>query len=131
MGLELQRDVAPDIVVNGLQQGILLNPVRPDVVRETYHYVPYFVNVPVVHHIYSGPFFDYDYDWYYYPRAAYVERYPMSTPDDAATTEAPVGPGAPTQGPLYMNYCESAKAYYPKVTSCPEGWKFLPAQPPR
>jgi len=75
--------------------------------------------------------YPYYYDWYYYPRAAYVERYPMSTPDDAATTEAPVGPGAPTQGPLYMNYCESAKAYYPKVTSCPEGWKFLPAQPPR
>lgn len=33
--------------------------------------------------------------------------------------------GAPTSGPLYMNYCESANAYYPKVSSCPEGWKFL------
>ena len=32
--------------------------------------------------------------------------------------------GAPRTGPLYMNYCESSRAYYPKVTSCPEGWKF-------
>ncbi|MEO5676309.1 MAG: hypothetical protein ABIQ84_02065 [Usitatibacter sp.] len=41
-----------------------------------------------------------------------------------ATTEVPRGEGGPTQGPLYMNYCESAKAYYPKVTTCPEGWKL-------
>jgi hypothetical protein len=32
--------------------------------------------------------------------------------------------GAPSNGPLYMNYCESARAYYPKVTTCPEGWRF-------
>jgi len=30
----------------------------------------------------------------------------------------------PQQGPLYMNYCESARAYFPKVTTCPEGWKL-------
>ena len=41
-----------------------------------------------------------------------------------ATTEVPRGEGLPTQGPLYMNYCESAKAYFPKVTTCPEGWKL-------
>jgi hypothetical protein len=34
--------------------------------------------------------------------------------------------GSPERGPLYMNFCESANAYYPKVTSCPEGWKFQP-----
>lgn len=72
--------------------------------------------------------YPYYYDWYY-PRAAYVESYPVSTPDEAATTEVPVTPGAPTQAPAYMNYCESARAYYPKVTSCPEGWKFQPARP--
>ena len=33
LGLELQKEVAGDIVVAGLGQGILLNPVRPDVVR--------------------------------------------------------------------------------------------------
>ena len=37
-------------------------------------------------------------------------------------------PGAPTQAPAYMNYCESAKAYFPKVTTCPEGWKFVPTR---
>ena len=42
-----------------------------------------------------------------------------------ATTEVPRGEGVPTQGPLYMNYCGSAKAYFPKVTTCPEGWKFV------
>ena len=36
--------------------------------------------------------------------------------------------GAPRTGPLYMNYCESARGYYPKVTSCPEGWKFQAPQ---
>ena len=88
-----------------------------------------FIGAPILWSSYYWGY-PYYYDWYY-PRAVYVERYPMSTPEDAATTEVPVGPGAPTQGPAYMNYCESAKAYYPKVTSCPEGWKFLPARPPR
>ncbi len=41
-----------------------------------------------------------------------------------ATTEVPRGERLPAQGPLYMNYCESAKAYFPKVTTCPEGWKL-------
>lgn len=47
-------------------------------------------------------------------------------PGPAPAPAAPKAPaaGAPTSGPLYMNYCESARAYYPKVTSCPEGWKF-------
>jgi len=68
-----------------------------------------------------------------------VERYPASYPDggypdgamapmDDGTDVAPYSPGAPTQGPTYMNYCDSARAYYPKVTSCPEGWKFVPSQ---
>jgi len=42
-----------------------------------------------------------------------------------ATTEVPrTGQAMPSQGPLYMNYCESARAYFPKVTTCPEGWKL-------
>ena len=35
---------------------------------------------------------------------------------------------APARGPAYMNYCPSAKAYYPKVTNCPEGWQFITPQ---
>ncbi len=33
LGLELNKEIAGDIVVAGLSHGILLNPVRPDVVR--------------------------------------------------------------------------------------------------
>ena len=32
-GLELQQEIAVDVVGAGMQLGILLNPVRPDVVR--------------------------------------------------------------------------------------------------
>lgn len=57
-------------------------------------------------------------------------RYEGTARPEADPAPAPPAPqqnpsaGAPTTGPLYMNYCESARAYYPKVTSCPEGWKF-------
>ena len=72
----------------------------------------------------------YYYDPVYYPRGAVVyrevERAPYPEGEMApATTDVQRTPGSPTQGPLYMNYCESAKAYYPKVASCPEGWKFI------
>jgi hypothetical protein len=73
---------------------------------------------------YSGP--------YYGPPVVYRERevvpYPEGEMSPPATEDARPGPGAPAQGPLYMNYCESARAYYPKVTSCPEGWKFVTPQ---
>ncbi len=80
--------------------------------------------------------YPYYYD-YYYPRAAYYyDRYPAPYPDGVMepsmqqpqTTEVPHSQGAPTQAPAYMNYCDSSKAYYPKVTSCPEGWKFIPSR---
>ena len=75
----------------------------------------------------------YGYHPFYYPHTVFyreVERYPMSYPEGTMRDAEPttdIGPrteGAPRQGPLYMNYCESAKAYFPKVTSCPEGWKM-------
>lgn len=79
-------------------------------------------------------------DDYYYPRSTVVYRdrivepYPMSVPGSynefevSSTEVAPRAEGAPTQAPAYRNYCESAKAYYPKVTKCPEGWRFEPAR---
>ena len=74
-----------------------------------------------------GPAYYWGWPYYYdYPRTIIyrdVERFPEG--EIAPSTEVKPGPGAPSQGPLYMNYCESAKAYYPKVTSCPEGWKFV------
>lgn len=75
----------------------------------------------------------YYYDDFYRPRGAIIYRdrepYPQSFPEGEIgpvepSTEIPRGEGTPSQGPLYMNYCESAKAYFPKVTSCPEGWKL-------
>jgi hypothetical protein len=78
-------------------------------------------------------------DDYYYPRSTVVYRerivepYPMTYPDSYVEEESttaeilPRAEGAPTQAPAYRNYCESAKAYYPKVTTCPEGWRFEPA----
>ena len=79
-------------------------------------------------------YWGYPYD-YNYPRTVIyheVERYPASYPEGVmmepppSTQIAPRMEGAPTKGPLYMNYCESARAYFPKVTTCPEGWKMLP-----
>jgi hypothetical protein len=74
----------------------------------------------------------YYYDDFYYPRDTVVyrevERMPEPYPEGAISpvpsTEVPRGEGAPTRGPLYMNYCESARAYFPKVTTCPEGWRL-------
>jgi hypothetical protein len=92
-----------------------------------YYGVPLFLGAA-----YGWPYY-YDYDRYYYPRSAVIYRdaepYPQSFPEGEigpapATTEVPRGEGAPSRGPLYMNYCESAKAYFPKVTTCPEGWRL-------
>jgi len=88
------------------------------------------------------PYYDYWYYPGYYPYGGYygypyAPAYPAAGPGypaqpqqqypdgEMSGTEAPRGPGAPQQAPSYMNYCESAKAYYPKVASCPEGWKFI------
>ena len=94
--------------------------------------IGFYFGVPVLWGAaYWGWPYYYGYDPYYYPRTVIyrdIERYPASYPDGEmgpATTDVPPSAGAPAQGPLYMNYCESAKAYYPKVTSCPEGWKFV------
>jgi hypothetical protein len=95
----------------------------------------FYIGAPVLwgSYYWGSPYY---YD-YWYPRGTVVyrdvERYPQSYPEGAMwpaeSTEVPRGEGAPTQGPLYMNYCESAKAYFPKVTKCPEGWRLAtPAQ---
>jgi hypothetical protein len=96
--------------------------------RYWYPRVGFYVGAPL---LWSAWYWGWPYDYYYYPRTVVydrvIERYPASYPDGVMEpgTEVAPSPGAPTQGPLYMNYCDSAKAYYPKVTSCPEGWKFI------
>jgi hypothetical protein len=76
------------------------------------------------------------YDYYYpYPQETLVYResvpypvYPEGAIAPAPSAPVPRGNGAPTQGPLYQNYCESAKGYFPQVTSCPEGWRLVVPQ---
>jgi len=81
---------------------------------------------------YGSPYYSY-YSYPYYGPSYYAPAYgsgmvyPSEQQPPAETTTITPGPGAPTQEPSYRNYCESAKAYYPKVTACPEGWRFEPA----
>jgi hypothetical protein len=85
--------------------------------------VSFYFGVPL---FWPAYYWGWPYYYYDYPRTVIyreVERIPEG--EIAPSTEVQPAPGAPAQGPLYMNYCESAKAYYPKVTSCPEGWKFV------
>lgn len=45
------------------------------------------------------------------------------------TTEVPPAAtgedGGPTQRPLHLNYCESARAWFPHVRTCPGGWRLV------
>jgi hypothetical protein len=51
---------------------------------------------------------------------------PVAPPPQAGA--APNGPGQTAPGTWY--YCESAKSYYPYVSTCNEGWRSVPASPP-
>jgi hypothetical protein len=50
---------------------------------------------------------------------------PESSPQPG---QAPSSASQPSAGVWY--YCESAKAYYPYVADCREGWRQVPASPP-
>lgn len=82
--------------------------------------------------LFWGPWWD----TYYYPGAYYAgapvvyrevipEPQPiegvMQPPADGAATAEPAAP--PAANPLSTNYCASAKAYFPQVKTCPEGWQ--------
>lgn len=87
----------------------------------------FYIGAPL---LYGSYYWGRPYDSYYDgPRVVYREviREPeyVEVDREPASSEPSRGEGAPMQGPAYMNYCASAKAYYPKVASCPEGWKFL------
>ena len=98
--------------------------------RYWYPRVGFYIGAPL---LWSAWYWGYPYD-YYYPRTIVydrvIERAPLSYPEGVMepSAEAPRSQGAPAQAPYYRNYCDSAKAYYPKVGSCPEGWRFIPVQ---
>lgn len=65
--------------------------------------------------------------WYFYPQPIYPYPDPYTPPYVPVQPAAPM-PNAPPP-PQYWYYCNSAKAYYPYVQSCPGGWKAVPATP--
>ncbi len=74
------------------------------------------------------------YPYWWYPRPYYV--YPptviVQEPLEYVEREPapPAPPPAPAAPPAYWHYCESARAYYPSVPSCPEPWIKVPARRP-
>jgi hypothetical protein len=93
-------------------------------------------------HVHAGP------GWwgppyrYYHPRPYYiysppptviVEQPPTYVQQPAAPPApppppppAPPAPRAPSAQQTYWYYCESARAYYPNVPTCPEPWIKVP-----
>ncbi len=84
---------------------------------------------------------------YYYANDVYYVEKPGSgyvvaePPMEASAAPAPVPAPAPRAlppsapqvapaAPASWYYCESAKAYYPYVSECREGWRAVPAAPP-
>ena len=79
--------------------------------------------------LFWGPWWDPYYPGAYYAGAPVVYREVITEPEPiegvmqppAGAADAPAAP--PAANPLSTNYCASAKAYFPQVKSCPEGWQ--------
>lgn len=57
------------------------------------------------------------------PRWVTYEPNPSLVPErEGDRRDAPPAEGAPTGRPLYQNYCEASRAYYPEVQTCSSGW---------
>jgi len=67
--------------------------------------------------------------WYFYPAPVYPYPNPYEPPllGSEAVADSTALPPPPT--PTNWYYCESARAYFPYVESCPEGWRSVPASP--
>jgi len=75
---------------------------------------------------YPAPVYPYPYPTYYYYDPVYSEPVPYEYhPAPPPTASAPP---APPQQSWY--YCSNPKGYYPYVSSCPGGWRAVPATPP-
>lgn len=61
--------------------------------------------------------------WYFYPAPVYPYPNPYVPPMVAGA------PPPPQAAPQYWYYCPSVKAYYPYITTCPEGWMQVVPQP--
>lgn len=101
---------------------------------------PLGIIVPVLPPAYATVYFG-DAPYYYANDVYYAQRpegYEVVAPPVGAATPPPPG-GAPVatapapapQAGVNWYYCESSKTYYPYVSQCAEGWKTVPAAPPR
>lgn len=93
---------------------------------------PYWGPGPYYYYPYAAPYY-YPPGPYYYPPAVvapsqppvYVER------DQQPAPSTPPAPSTqPPQSSQSWFYCPSARAYYPYVKECPEGWQRVAPQPP-
>ena len=60
--------------------------------------------------------------WYFYPMPVYPYPNPWEPPPAMLPTHQ-VPP------PQYWYFCEAAQAYYPYISTCPGGWRQVPATP--
>jgi hypothetical protein len=81
---------------------------------------------------YGYPAYGYSYPGGGFPCAPYEECYrdqvarsEPTPPTTEVPAPAPGANGTPTQRPLHLNYCDSARAWFPHVRSCPEGWRMV------
>lgn len=63
-----------------------------------------------------------------YPGDCWRER-PAAVEPTPPTTQVAPSPGAaqggPNERPLHLNYCDSARAWFPQVSTCPGGWRLV------
>jgi hypothetical protein len=67
--------------------------------------------------------------WYFYPQPVYPYPDPYTPPVVVVPSEVPVEPAVPPV--QYWYYCDAARAYYPYVANCPDGWRPVPAVAPQ
>lgn len=65
--------------------------------------------------------------WMFYPQPVYP--YPPVVVQPAPVEPVIIQPAPQTTAQNWY-YCDSAKAYYPYVQACTEGWRAVPATPP-
>lgn len=70
-------------------------------------------------------------DWFWIAGSGLL-LYPYLAPQRPVIIEQHSDPVlvVPPQAAQNWYYCDSARAYYPHVQSCPEGWRAVPATPP-
>jgi hypothetical protein len=81
-----------------------------------------FVGVGVGAPLFWGP----AYSYYYPPDYYYAPGYYYPPPSPAYIQQ---GPAPAEQDSQYWYYCPSARAYYPYVNGCPEGWQRVQPSP--